>query len=50
MIRRHLGFHALLASFQCQDGRRVKKAYCQPFDVITTRLMLPYVPHRHDGQ
>ena len=27
MIRRHLGFSALLASFQCQDGRPVKKAY-----------------------
>ena len=30
MIRRHLGFHALLASFQCQDGRRMKKAYVEP--------------------
>ena len=26
-VVRHLGFHALLASFQCQDGRRMKKAY-----------------------
>ena len=38
MIRRHLGFSALLASFQCQDGRPVKKAYHPVFfhDALTS--------------